>query len=232
MASRLLLPLLAAAAADEKPALVDFIGFPDHTPSVFNEIDADGDGDLSTTEIERFVVDKFGSDGGPARAPQIVDSDFDGKFTYIEFVFCEINIFTALDENGDAKLSLDELTAFPSFFKIHAESLVQDFDADRDGFLHWSEMHKLFPTFLEIDANSDAKLSKKELEMYLAVRPRLTNQQRAHMVAGMLDKKDQDKDGFVSWPEFKPVIDIQGGDGGSAKEEVVITEEDIGDDEF
>ena len=110
------------------------------------------------------------------------------------------------------------------------------FDADRDGFLHWSEMHKLFPTFLEIDANSDAKLSKKELEMYLAVRPRLTNQQRAHMVAGMLDKKDQDKDGYVSWPEFKPVVDIQvspgGGGGSTEEEEMVITEEDIGDDEF
>jgi Ca2+-binding EF-hand superfamily protein len=154
--------------------------------------------------------------------------DFDGKFDYIEFAFCEINIFTALDKNSDLKLSAEELKAFPSFFRTHAESVIKDFDNDKDGYISWGEMHSLFPTFLEIDANSDSQLSKIELEKYLQVRPRLSNQQRAHMVAGMLDKKDKDKNGFVSWDEFKPAVDIvdestgsEGGDNPNDEEEEI-----------
>jgi Ca2+-binding EF-hand superfamily protein len=226
----MLLPIVILLAAHAPLPLVDYVGFPDHTGKLFREIDVDNDKALSTEEIEAYMSTNFISEGSTAapREPRILDMDYDGKFTYLEFAFCEINIFTALDTNSDLKLSVEELQARPSFLSTHAESIIKDFDEDKDGFLHWSEMHSLFPTFLEIDANSDSQLSKTELEMYLQVRPKLSNQQRSHMVAGMLDKKDADKDGLVSWPEFKPVVDLEDqGDEEEVTEEIIEDEEEL-----
>lgn len=137
--------------------------------------------------------------------------DGDGKISYQEFLYSELNIFLTLDTDADHKASAEEMKAFKSFLSVpgEVEKYIEYFDmendeGEKDGQIHWNEYPSLTTTYIIIDTDANGKLDESELHAYLSLNPELSDEQRRLMVSGMLDKKDTDRDGVVTWDEFKP----------------------------
>jgi len=126
---------------------------------VFTAMDADGDGQLTVTEV-RKGMEKAGLTDIPADLEEIlkqVDSDGSGVIDYSEFLAAtletklylqEENVWAAFrkfDLNGDGKISPEELAEVlkdPEVLKEFGKQMVE-IDKDGDGFIDFEEFMEM-----------------------------------------------------------------------------------------
>ena len=222
IAAVLLLGCAAAAAADAPPtSVMDLLEDPKRMAKMFEEFDADKDGKLNVEEVENLVNDKFtledeycsSSTHGVERCvtrrltprkPRLTDKDGDGMLNVEEMQYSEVSLFLCLDTDKDKRLSLKELQDVQSFFSVDSDRFMEEYDEDGNGWLDWAELPRLVAMYAEMDLDVDGLVTGQELYAYLSGDQRLNDNQRKGMAAGMLKKKDADKDNALTWWEFKP----------------------------
>lgn len=214
---------VAAAAAADAPSLsiMDLLEDPARMPKMFEDYDANEDKKLDVEEIEKLVEDKLTledeycsmSSHGQKRCvkrrltprkPRLTDKTGDGMLNYEEMQYSEVSLFLCLDTDKDKRLSLKELNGVRSFFSVDADRFMEEYDEDGNGWLDWEELPKLAAMYAEMDLDTDGFLTGQELYAYLSGDPNLNKNQRKGMAAGMLKSKDKDKDGRLTWWEFRP----------------------------
>lgn len=193
----------------------------------FALFDANKDGRISPREF----IDRPGSD--PARRAQRerrfreIDKDGDGTIAREEYVAFGRLIFDKLDGDRDGRISRAEfeeaLTGGPPLpppqpsEEAELRALFDRIDQNRDGFIAQSELDAARnDEFARLDANGDGRLTREE---YLAGRGRaagrrfdeLDREKRGFVTRldyldvgrRMLRAADRDRDGRLSWEEFR-----------------------------
>jgi len=127
------------------------------------------------------------------------------------------DLFTAMDANADHQISRQELSDFfTSQGQVAQEGLFESEDKDSDGVISWDEFSgpkgagkaagsqtqapqqqkKLPNLFVEMDANRDSRITKRELldyfEAHTSEEPDPT----------LFSREDADGNGWISWEEF------------------------------
>ncbi|XP_057807421.1 probable calcium-binding protein CML18 isoform X2 [Salvia miltiorrhiza] len=144
---------------------------------VFKLMDADGDGKLSPSELRRVLLSLGHERGEAAREAE--------------------GIVREMDRDGDGLVDLDE------FMVVVGSDDDGDGDGDGDG-KGVSRESVMMGAFGVFDANGDGLISAEELRSVLARLGcgRCSGRECRKMIEGV----DRDGDGFVSFEEFKVMM--------------------------
>ncbi|EEC11963.1 calmodulin, putative [Ixodes scapularis] len=130
--------------------------------------DRNGDGTISTTELE-MVLRAMGERPSPSQLARIVrqiDSDRNGSIDFQEFLFfmagrishkglsksAVLKAFQLFDRDGNGYITREELVHIfthvgQSMSQEDAEKIIREVDVDKDGKIHYTELvNKVLPT--------------------------------------------------------------------------------------
>ncbi|KAL9986034.1 hypothetical protein ACROYT_G000091 [Oculina patagonica] len=146
-------------------------------------------------------------------------------------------IIPLIDKNGDGKISVQELAAWTDrsmkgFYKQEAESRLKELDTNKDGKVSWEEYVKGAENrggfnekkrkrerrrFEHANINKDGLLSRDELISMF--HPEESPNMFGVIVEEFMEFVDTDKDGFLSFDEYKgKTVDTGNTDQRTAKE--------------
>lgn len=191
----------------------------------FGAWDADSSKSVDHAEARRLIGLGYGTevpDGTPARSGtgrvlylswiRTADRNGDHTLSQSEFLASywgtpadRAKLFTGIDRNGDGELRPSEMLNAPSL-NVDAVNLFLHLDLDLDGLLTAEEVFGNPSTgatrrqaALSVEAcddDHDGKLSLREFHLAPAG--------LGYVVWRVLDRKDTNRDGFLSWKEFYP----------------------------
>lgn len=212
-------------SATEWPAAVLKEKLPPFGDLPFESWDADANKAVDHSEAQRLIGLGYGTrtpDGTPARSGngrvlylswiRTADRSGDHILSQSEFVASywgtpadRAKLFGEIDQNGDRQLRPAEMLKAPSL-NVDAVNLFLHLDKDLDGRLTADEIFGNPSTgatrrqaILSVEAcddDQDGKLSLREFHLAPAG--------LGYVVWRVLDRKDGDRDGFLSWKEFFP----------------------------
>jgi Ca2+-binding EF-hand superfamily protein len=130
----------------------------------FANVDADGDGSITETELQKALAPAASADGASGTSSaNTAQAD---------------KLFKKIDANGDGKISPNELAAFQQKMKAHHHHHSHAADADDDsrspataanGQTSTPGLQNLVTQlYKSADANGDGQLSQAELKNYLS----------------------------------------------------------------
>lgn len=142
---------------------------------LYNDIDVDGDGDITLAEFSVFLEDTMGAPCDPAKLAAI-DADADGRVSYAEFIQMwadhSHSLFNAAgggnNDDGQVPYAGLEKLIPPNVPAATARSLMVEYDGNKDGMLSFPEF------FLFI--NAAAKIQQIEGNKKRAMTPRAKRQ--------------------------------------------------------
>ena len=146
---------------------------------VFQELDLNGDGFLTYTEIKAAFDKCFGNQVSEIAINKIIeemDNNSDGVISYEEFLRVSVNQKTLLDEknlkmafqkfdlNGDGKLSKEEVKAVLDTTDLeYINTLLELIDNNKDGYISFDEFKTLMNGCINLkpsEVNTNDALSK------------------------------------------------------------------------
>jgi calcium-dependent protein kinase len=130
------------------------------------------------------------------------------------------SIFKRMDSSGDGRLSIDEIKAgYKQFFNHkfsdqECDQILKELDKDRSGYIEFEEFlratlkvetivteQNLKMAFIFFDKDKSGKLSAEEIKIILGDK----NDDNAH-IKTIIDEVDTNKDGQISFEEFKNLM--------------------------